>query len=112
MPEETSPAHDQSPDTKQLVKDMLAHLDCDHGSGKEAYRRPPTPGSNQVRSTERKEIKPLPLLFGVPCPGIGGKAGLLLWRDALAVEMDQRSVTAAKGMGISPRNVLPKGSTR
>ncbi len=51
--EDTNPAHkhvssqyelDHSPDTKQLVKDILAQLSRDVKSGQSVRQRPPTPG--------------------------------------------------------------------
>ncbi len=50
--------HDQSPNTKQLVKDMLVHLIRDVKSGQSVRKPPPTPGPRRVRSTDRKDTKP------------------------------------------------------
>ncbi len=49
---------DHSPDTKQLVKDLLALLSRDVKSGQSVRKRPPTPGPRRVRSTDRKDTKP------------------------------------------------------
>ncbi len=46
---------DQSPNTKQLVKDLLVHLGRDAKSGQSVRKRPPTPGPRRVRSTDRKD---------------------------------------------------------
>ena len=49
---------DQSPDTKQLVKDMLEYLSQDAKPGQSVHKRPPIPGPRRVRSTDRKDTKP------------------------------------------------------
>ena len=49
---------DHSPDTKQLVKDLLAQLSRDFQSGQSVRKQPPTPGPRRVRSTDRKDTKP------------------------------------------------------
>ncbi len=99
-----SQTNDQLPDSKQLVKDMLAHLGLDGKSGQSVRKQPPTPGPKRVRSTERI-LKPLPILPRVHHPGKGGEVDLLLQKDDPAVEMDH-SVTAVKGMDISSSNLL------
>ncbi len=49
---------DQSPDTNQLVKDVLAHLSQNSKSSQSVRKRPPTPGPKRVRSMEWKDTKP------------------------------------------------------
>ncbi len=50
---------DHSPDTKQLVKDVLAQLSRDvKSSGQSVGPQLPTPGPRRVRSTDRKDTKP------------------------------------------------------
>ena len=49
---------DHLPDTKQLVKDVLAQLSRDAKSGHSVRQRPPTSGPRRVRSTDRKDTKP------------------------------------------------------
>ncbi len=49
---------DQSPYTKQLVKDVLALLGRDGKSGQGVRKWPPTPGPRRVRSTDQKDTKP------------------------------------------------------
>ncbi len=49
---------DQSPDTKQLVKDVLAQLSRDRRSSQSVRKWPPNPGPKRVRSTDKKDTKP------------------------------------------------------
>ncbi len=45
---------DRMPDTKQMVKDVLAYLSRDVKSGQSVPKRPPTPGPRRVKSTDRR----------------------------------------------------------
>ncbi len=90
---------DQSPDTKQLVKDVLAHLGrmvnlvrvCENG------HLPQSELGAQIGRT--LNLLPIP-----PCvhhSGKGGRADLLLQKGAPVVKMSRHSVIAIKDMVIS-----------
>ena len=92
---------DQSPDTKQFVKNVLAHLGCGPGSSWEVCRWPPTHGPKQVQRGMKLNLPTLHL--PVPRPSICDVVSPLLRKVTPVVEMDQHSAIAGKDMYISLR---------
>ena len=92
---------DGSPDTKQLVKDVVAT------SGRSVHKRPPTPGPRRGRSMDRKDTKLslLPISPRIYRPeGWHGRSSSAKWRPI--VTMGQCSVTTANDKVISLRTSI------